>query len=146
MSALRARLFRAVHAEGLKRGFDHDGLRDLFRQRFGLESMSQASDRQLTEVYHGWTGKGLKRAGALKRPGGSPDLPRRGYRDGKQVELVSASELEMLAQVFHDLGWGEETRRAFTARQLRGREQVRTRGDFWKVLNGARAMLRRKSA
>jgi len=131
----RAKLFRAVHAEGLKRGFDHGGLHDLCCARFDVASMHQMTNQQLYELYHGWTGKGMKRT--------SP-LPRRGYGKQGELEMVSSADLEALAKLYHDLSWGEETRRAFTRRVLRGREQIRTRADWWKVFSGARAIQRRQ--
>lgn len=130
----RARLMRAVHAEGLKRGFDHEGLRAVCRERWGVASMREATDRQLAELYHAWTGKGLRR---------QTPLPRKGVLAAPAEELVSGEDLNTLAEAFARRGWGPETQRAFIKRQTRGREQIRTRKDFWRVFSGLRAMERR---
>lgn len=132
---MKARLFRAVHAEGTKHGLDHDAIHDLCRERFQVHSMSEMTEGQLAALYHGWTGHGLRR----KNP-----LPRRGYARGQDVELVSAEDIETLGRAFAARGWGKETQTAFIRRQLQGRAEIRTRRDFWRVFSGVRAMNRRE--
>jgi hypothetical protein len=131
-SGFRGRLFAAVHAEGAKRGFDHDGLRDLFHTNYGTRSLAQATDAQLLAVYRGWTGKTLKYMGKL---------PRRA--EGQDLQIVSGADLSDLAQEFAVRGLGEEGKAAFIRRQLRGRDVIRTRRDFVRVMAGVRAMNRR---
>ncbi len=128
--AFRARLFRALHAEGAKRGFDHDGLRNLF----GAHSLSDVTTEDLRKCLHGW-GKKMRLA----------PLPRRGYgSDTKQAELVSGEDLNLLGEAFQRRGWTHEQQRNFIRRQLKGRETVRTRADFHTVFSGVRAMNRRE--
>ncbi len=138
MQSARARLFRAVHAEGTKRGLDHDALREVCRGRFGVHSMGDLTEPQLEFLYRDWTGHGIR-----KRRG---SLPKRGYARGNQIELVSGEDLELLGRAFAKSGWGKETQAAFIRRQLSGRADIRTRGDFWKVFSGVRAMQRRSAA
>ena len=130
----RARLMRALHAEGVKRGFDHDGLRDVCRERWGAASMGKATDAQLAELYHAWTGKGLRRA---------TPLPRKGHVKAAGEEMVSGEDLNALAEAFARRGWGPETQRVFVKRQT-GREKILSRKDFWRVFSGLRAMERRE--
>ncbi len=135
----RAKLFRAVHAEAAKRGVDHDGLRDVCRQQFGVHSMGELTEQQLEGLYRNWTGHKLRR----KR---TTPLPKRGYARGGEIEMVSGEDLETLGAAFAARGWGKETQRAFIRRQLGGREEIRTRRDFWRVFSGVRAMNRRDAA
>ena len=130
----RNRLFRGIHAEALKRGMDHDALHDMVAQRFSVHSMSEASDAQLEAVYRGWTGKSLKRVGKL---------PQRGELAKQAEEMVSPADLELLAQEFAARGLGIDGQRNFVRRQLRGREEIRTRKDVVRVMGGLRAMNRR---
>jgi len=129
----RARLFRAVHAEAGRRKIDHDGLHDLCRHRFGVSSMADLTEEQLEAIYRAWTGHGIR----------TKPLPKRGYARTNETEMVSPDDLETLARAFARRDWGEETQRNFIRRQLRGRDQIRTRRDFWKVFSGVRAMNRR---
>jgi hypothetical protein len=132
LSGYRQRLFRAIHAEALKRGFDHDALHDLFARRFEVHSMSQAEDHQLLLVYKEWTGKTLKYAGKLPRRSEDPD-----------TELVSGGDLADLAQEFAKRQMGTKGQSNFVRRQLRGRDVIRTRKDFVRVMAGIRAMNKR---
>jgi hypothetical protein len=134
---VRVRLFRAVHAEASKRGLDHDALRDVCRERFSVHSMGELTEGQLESLYRGWTGHGMKRKSAL---------PKRGYAKTTEAAMVSGEDLETLGRAFAARGWGKETQRVFIRRQLGGREQIRTRRDFWKVFSGVRAMNRRDAA
>jgi hypothetical protein len=134
-SGYRNRLFRAVHVEGQKRGFDHDALRDLCAERYGVHSMSALTDGQLAAVYHSWTGKGLRRRAAL---------PQRGEAlKAKAETIVSGEELLELDREFATRGLGESGRLAFIRRQLRGRDQIRTRKDWVKIITPLRRMNRR---
>ncbi len=130
----RIRLFRAIHAEALKRKLDHDALHAMAHDRFGVHSMSELTDEQLLSIYRGWTGKGLRRAGRL---------PSRGELAAKGEEMVSAGDLEELAQAFSARGLGIDGQANFVRRQLRGRAEIRTRKDFVRVMGGLRAMNRR---
>jgi hypothetical protein len=134
VAGYRAKLFRAVHAEAAKRKIDHDGLHDIVKARFGNRSMGDCTDRQLLLLYKDWTGKGLKR---------EAKLPRRGERVTGGLTFVSNLELAELDGIYAQLDWSAEQRQAFVRRQLRGRESIRTRGDWTAVLFGARAILRR---
>ena len=69
----RNRLFRAVHAEALKRRLDHDGLRDLCREKHGVHSMAEMSDSQLLGLYREWTGHTLRTKAKLPGTRGSGD-------------------------------------------------------------------------
>lgn len=134
-NAKRARLFRAVHAEAARRKIDHDALHDICRNRFGVTSMGDLTEGQLESIYRSWTGHGLR-----TRP-----LPKRGYvRAGGPEEMVSAEDLETLARAFARRNWGSEAQATFIRRQLRGRDQIRTRRDFARVFGGVRAMNRRE--
>lgn len=136
MSETRARLFRGLHAEAAKRGLDHDGLRDVCRMQFEVHSLGDLTDAQLSELFHQWTGKGLRR---------KQKLPKRGYAQSGELEMVSGEDLNTLGAAFAAMGWGRETQRQFVRRQLSGREEIRTRRDFWKVFSGIRAMQRRSA-
>lgn len=131
-SAYRAKLFRALHAEGIKRGMDHDALRDTF----GVKSMSTISTEQLQARLKDWTGKSVRRV---------TPLPRRGY--GKKrgpLEMVTEEDLATLAEAFGRRGMDKISQQCFIFRQLGGKDSVvRTRGDFHKVFSGIRAMNRR---
>jgi hypothetical protein len=132
----RVRLMRAVHAEGLKRGLDHEALRDVCRQKFNTGSMGDLSDTQLRKIYRDWTGRTLGRSAAVV-------LPKRGHAKQGGLEMVSGEELELLERAFARRAWGPDTKREFIRRQLGGREQIRTRADFHRVFSGVRAMNRR---
>ena len=135
MAAARIRLFRGIHSEAAKRKLDHDALHDMVCKQFGVHSMGELTDSQLDMVYRAWTGKTVKRAGKL---------PSRGEL-GKQGEaMVSADDLELLGQEFSRRGLGAEGQRNFVRRQLRGREEIRTRKDYVRVMGGLRAMNRRE--
>jgi hypothetical protein len=133
----KARLMRAVHAEARRRGMSHDELRDMCHATYGIHSLSEMTDNNLFEIYHGWTGKTLRRR---------CNLPARGEaaksRPG-EVRLVSEDELCELAQEFAKRGLDEAQREAFIRRQLEGRPVVRTRREFCAVVAGVRAMNRR---
>ena len=134
-SGFRQRIFRAVHAEAIKRKLDHDGLHDLCKSRYSVHSMSELTDGQLLGIYHEWTGKTLKRR---------VKLPAAGSAEKQVVEqMVSGEDLILLDQEFAKRNWGQETRGKFIARQLRGRQVIRSYGDFARVLGGVRAMNKR---
>jgi hypothetical protein len=132
-SGFRGRIFKAVHAEALRRKIDHDALHDLCTERFGVHSMSDVTDGQLLSLYREWTGKTLRNRSKL---------PSRGW-EGDGIEMVSGEELIALAQEFAKRQLGPEGQRNFIRRQLRGRDEMRTRKDFVRVLGGIRAMNRR---
>lgn len=131
----RNRLFRAVHAEALKRRLDHDGLRDLCREKHGVHSMAEMSDSQLLGLYREWTGHTLRT---------KAKLPGRGEVGTAVAQLATPADLEVMAQEFAKRGMGAQAQKAFIRRQLRGREQLRTRADVVKVTAGVRAMNRRE--
>jgi len=136
-SGFRTRLFRAVHVEGAKRGLDHDGLRAMALEHFGVHSMADLKDEQLVAMYKGWTGKGLKRTAKLPRAGEAAAAG--------AAQMVSADELEAFEMECAKRGWGVETKRNFVRRQLGGRDVIRTRRDFARVFAGVRAMNRREA-
>jgi len=131
----RNRLFSAVHAEAVKRGLDHDALHAMACERYGVHSMSELTEEQLLAIYRGWTGKGLKGVGKL---------PKRGELAAKGDEMVSPADLEMLAREFAKRGLGADGQRNFVRRQLRGRDEIRSRKDLVRVMGGLRAMNRRE--
>jgi len=135
---LRARLFRAIHAAGIKRGLDHEALRDVCRERFGAESMKTLSINDLQQLYKGFEGRFLAVKKRKKKP-----LPKRGTAKTHDLEIVSPDHLETLARAFAMRGWGKSTQREFVRRQLGGREQIRTTRDFQRVFRGVQAMNRR---
>lgn len=126
----RNRLMRAIHAEGKKRGIDHDGLHDIAVQNWGVPSIKDASEAQLYGLYNGWTKKGLRRRA---RP----------FPSGDNREFVNGEDLVEMAEEFAKRGWGADTQSNFIARQLRGRHKISTRGDLRKVLFAVRAMNKR---
>jgi hypothetical protein len=127
----RGKVFKALHAEALKRGIDHDGLRDMF----GVKSMSTIETHKLVDKLKSWTGKGIRR---------SSPLPRRGYATKRgPAELVSAEDLNTLAEAFSRRGMDSNAQWLFIQRQLQGRDTIRTRADFHRVFSGIRAMNRR---
>ena len=134
-SGYRARLMRAVHAEALKRHMDHDALHDMICTRYQLHSMGQATEPQLLALYREWTGKKLKVLHKKLRAG-----------EKGSGEMVSGADLMALDQQFAVLGLAGGDRAAFIRRQLRGRDVIRTRGDWGKVMGGLRAMGRRAAA
>jgi hypothetical protein len=128
---------KALHAEATVRGLSHDELSGLCRKRFGVASMREMNAGQMQELYFEWTGHALRR----KR---ETELPRRGYaKRGGPAEMVSGEDLATLGAAFALRNWGPETQRRFIARQLNGREEIRTRKDFHRVFSGVRAMNRR---
>jgi hypothetical protein len=127
--AYRAKLLRALHAEGLKRGIDHEGLRELFNTR----SLASVETADLQRVLFSW-GKRVR----------SQALPRKGYaKKPVAAEMVSGEDLTLLGDAFQRRGWSDEQRRNFIRRQLGGRDVVRSRKDFHRVFSGVRAMNRR---
>lgn len=132
----RAMYFRALHAEAQKRGIDHDALHDICVKRYAVHTMGELTEHQLGELYAAWTGKGLRRRTAMPTKGDA--------RPSLSEEMVSGDDLNSLALAFSQRGWGAETQRNFIRRQLHGREQIRTKRDFWKVFSGVRAMNRRE--
>ncbi|KKM81379.1 hypothetical protein LCGC14_1330380 [marine sediment metagenome] len=132
---VKSRLFRALHAEASRKGLDHDALRDIAKERFGVESMSVLTVDNLQHLHRDLTGRWFH---ARKAP-----LPKRGTAAAGEMEIISPGHLETLARAFAKRGWGRDTQRAFIRRQLRGREQIRTTADFQKVFRGVQAMNRR---
>jgi hypothetical protein len=132
------KLFRGIHAEGLKRGMDHDALRDLATENYQVYSMAKLSDAQLLAMYRMLSGgKKLKNRG---------NLPSRGeLTAGAESELVYAEDLTELDQCFAEAGFSMAAKLTFTRRQLDGRDYIRTRGDLVRVMAGIRAFLRRKA-
>jgi hypothetical protein len=128
----RGRLFQAVHAEASKRKMDHDALRDMCKANFGVHSMADVTDAQLLGIYRQWTGKTLKYRGRLPRREETPD-----------AEMVSGADLADLDQEFAKRAISGDGRANFIRRQLRGRDIIRTRRDFVRVMSGIRAMNRR---
>ena len=144
-SAFRARLFRAVHAEAAKRGIDHDALRDMAHRNFGVQhSLSELSDDALFKIYRGWTNKSLKRR--RHEAGKAPIDKHEGFQVLNKLQMVSDEDLVILGQEFALGGFSPEAQTNFVRRQLRGRETIRTRGDWSKVVNGVRAINKRKRA
>lgn len=135
-SGLRTRLFRAIHAEAVKRRMDHDALHDLCVSGFRVHSMSELTDEQLTSLYKGWTGHGIRTKAKLPKKGEAERAP--------EVQMVSGEDLIRLDQEFAKRGMGAEGKRNFVRRQLGGREVIRTRRDYARVFNGVRAMNRRE--
>ncbi len=133
MPDTRAKLIRALHAEGRKRGMDHDALRDMFR----VPSLSTVPVDELERTLKGWTGKGLRR---------NTPLPRRGYGSSTFVELAGLDEFTTLVNAFAIAQMDSEAQKSFIRRQLRGREAIRTVADFHKVFSGLRAMNRRHTS
>lgn len=129
-SGYRNRLFHALHAEAKKRHMDHDALHDMICKSFSVHSMSQATDAQLLGIYRQWTGKTLKRRAHLGDPGWQE----------KPDGLVSGEELIALDQAFALRGLGAEGRANFVRRQLKGRDQIKSRRDCIRVLHAIRAM------
>jgi len=128
----RAKLLRAIHAEGRKRGMDHDALHDMFK----TPSLSTVSIDELERTLKGWTGKGLRR---------NAPLPRRGYGSSTFVELAGLEDFATLANAFAVAQMNGEAQKTFIRRQLRGRDTVRTVADFHKVFSGLRAINRRRN-
>jgi hypothetical protein len=136
VSAYRGRLFKAVHAEAQKRKMDHDALRDMCRANYKVHSMSDMTDAQLLGVYRQWTGKTLVNRGKLPRK----------EETGQEacLTIVSGEDLVMLDQEFAKRGISGDGRANFIRRQLRGRDIIRTRKDYVRVMGGVRAMNRRE--
>jgi hypothetical protein len=135
-SGYRARLFKAVHAEGLKRGMDHDGLHDMFARVFAVHSMADATDHQLAGIYREWTGHTLKNRAKLPRRGEAA-------KQRSAAQMVSGEEIITLDAEFALRNMGLEGRANFVRRQLRGSDQVRTRADWARVITPLRAMNRK---
>lgn len=136
---VRTRVMRALHAEAAKRGLDHEGLREICAARFGLASMGEMDLAQAAALYKDVTGREFltgRRPVPLK-------LPERGYAARGETQIVSGGELELLERACAKRGWGPATKLAFIRRQLRGRDQIRTRADFQRVFRGVQAMNRR---
>lgn len=136
----RTRVMRALHAEGAKRGLDHEGLREMCRGRFGVASMGDLDLAQAASLYKDVTGTEFLVAG--RGPAPRVKLPERGYAARGETQIVSGGELELLERAFAKRAWGPATKLAFIRRQL-GREQIRTRADFQRVFRGVQAMNRR---
>lgn len=136
-SAFRGRLFKGVHAEAAKRGLDHDGLRDLCHRSYGVRSMSEISDSDLMSLYKSFTGKGLRRRARLPQRGEAAANP------GVET-IITGEELLELDREFAKRSMGEDSRRNFVRRQLRGRDRIVSRRDYSRVLGGLRAMNRRE--
>jgi hypothetical protein len=128
-------LFRAIHGAAAKRGLSHDELRDICRERFSVESMSDLTLDQLQHLYQGFEGRFL---GTRK-----PPLPKRGTARMTDSEMVSPAHIDTLARAFAMRGWGKRTQAQFIRRQLGGKEQILTTRDFQKVFRGVQAMNRR---
>lgn len=129
----RAKLLRAIHAEGRKRGMDHDALRDMFK----VPSLSKVSIDEMERTLKGWTGKGVRR---------SKPLPRAGYgKSSTLTELVGLEDFTTLANAFAIAQMDSKAQKAFISRQLCGRDTVRTVADFHRVFSGLRAINRRRN-
>lgn len=136
--ALRSRALQALHAEGKKRGFDHEALRN---EVFRVRSLADVPIDKLLAALKNWTGRGLRRVRAEKR---GTELPRKGYgTDPASAEMVSGDDLNTLAEAFAQRGLDKDAQHNFIRRQLGGREVIRTRKDFHRVFSGIRAMNRR---
>jgi hypothetical protein len=136
VSGYRARLFKAIHAEGLKRGFDHDSLHDLCCEQFAVRSMGQATDNQLAGLYRNWTGHTLRTRAKLPRRGEAA-------KRASAEQMISAEEIVEMDAEFARRNLGPAERANFMRRQLRGRDQVRTRQDWVRVITPLRAMNRK---
>jgi hypothetical protein len=135
-SAYRTRLFKAIHAEGVKHGFDHDALRDWAKNTHaGVKSMADLTDGQLLGMYKSLTGgKTLRRYGKLAGRGEMPSA---------DSQLVSTEDLASLDQEFVLAGFDAITKLSLIRRQLNGREVIRTRGDLVRVAAAVRAIRNR---
>jgi hypothetical protein len=127
---------RALHKEAAQRGLDHDGLHQMCRVNFSVESMAELNVGQLKTAFHDVTGEYFV-SHKVK-------LPPRGYGDQGELEMVSPAELEILERAMAKRRWGPETKRNFIRRQLGGRAQILTRVDLKKVFRGVQAMNRRE--
>jgi hypothetical protein len=136
-SGYRARLFKALHAEGIKRGLDHDGLHDLCCQQFAVHSMGDATEHQLAGLYRNWTGHTLRNRAKLPRRGEAAKRASAG-------QMVSAEEAILMDAEFASRDLHGDARANFIRRQLRGRDQVRTRADWVRVITPLRNMNRRE--
>lgn len=132
--AIRTKLLRALHAEGKKRGLDHDDLRFVLR----VSSLSDASIADMERVLKEWTGKSIRRR--------QTSLPRKGYLKTGELQIAGLEEFTTLQNAFAIAGMDGDAQRGFIRRQLRGREEVRTVADFHRVFSGLRAINRRKES
>jgi len=130
----RVRVMRALHAEGAKRGLDHEGL----RAKCGVASMGDLDLAAAAACYKDLTGTEF-----LMRERPKVKLPERGYAARGETQIVSGGELEILERAFAMRGWGPAVKLAFVRRQLGGRDQIRTRADLQRVFRGVQAMNRR---
>jgi hypothetical protein len=133
--AFRAKLFRALHSEAVKRKMDHDALHDFCAQEMGVKSMSDLTEHQMAALYRQWTGKTIKRRATLPKVGEAAD--------GGPEQLISGDEIMALDAEFAKRDLRDKGRAAFVRRQLRGRDEIRTRRDYAKVMGGLRAMNRK---
>ena len=149
-AARRTALMRALHAEGLKRSLDHEALRDLAADGFGVVSLSQLNTGDLGRLFQQVAGRDfhakLRRISISSRSRRkAAGTEGRSYATSSVATLVDPSDCELLyALAYGDLGWTGATLRRFIARQLSGREQIRTMGDLNKVLWPVKRMVRAK--
>lgn len=133
----RKTALRALHAEGRKRGLDHDALRAMA----GVESLSEVAYPQLmrlTDRLRG--GPGIKSVEGRQRRGLAT---RKNQAVRGVVELVDGKSIEIIRGLAEALGWDDERLRIFTKRQLRGWTAIRTIGDANSVIRGMRAIYQR---
>lgn len=133
----RKKAMQALHAEGRKRGFDHQALRELAGVE-SLKSLKRAQIVELTNRLRGGEGVGDRKA--RRRRGLAT---RKAQSVGGVIELVDAKAIEIIRGLAEALGWSNERLEKFTARQLNGRTEIRTIGDANAVIRGMRAIYRR---
>ena len=142
---IRTRLLRGFHGEGKRRGLDHDGMRDVAADRFGVSSMAALKLEQMQAWYRDWTGRAFRpkrrRIVDAARRKAAGKAGRTGAED-KVVHLASGEDLDLLGEYAARLGWGKQTLGSFIRRQLQGRETIRTVGDLNKVLWPMKRMAR----
>ena len=126
---IRTQIFRALHAEGAKRGLGHEEIREIARDRFGISSMGELDIDQVRALYRQVAGREFRskhpgiRDRRRRRAAGTAGRHKGQGRSGKVVHLVRPEDVELLCQLAcRRLGWSEKTLKVFIRRQLRGRD------------------------
>lgn len=122
--------------------FDEDALRDIIERKSGQRSTKELTFEQAKGVIDE----------LVKMAGGDPQADRRDYSKSRRRKMTSGGnegpvtiwQLRQMESIANDLGWKAESVKKFSARQC-GSETPRTVRDAQKIIEGMKAILRRRT-
>lgn len=147
MSGLSARPItrdqvRAIHVELGRRGIDDDAYRALLRGEYGAASCKELTRREASELLTR-LGRRLPRPPGVQAPRAEPPAPAPEPLPPGVERLATPAQRRLIDDLARELRW-DEAHLAAWLRANQGLARVRTSGEAWRVIEGLKAMRRRR--